>query len=64
MVSKVFVYLTHLILPQISQTYLKIFVWLQHLIQSPFQDEFDSAADIFLGLDQITFADSDPGHNN
>jgi len=24
------------------------------------QDEFDSAADIFLGLDQITFADSEP----
>ena len=33
MVSKVFVHLTHLKLPQISQTYLKIFVWLEHLMK-------------------------------
>ena len=33
MVTKVFVHLTHLKLPQISQTYLKIFVWLEHLIK-------------------------------
>jgi len=33
MVSKVFVHLTHLKLPQVSQTYLKIFVWLEHLMK-------------------------------
>ena len=33
MASKVFVYLTQLKLPQISQTYLKICVWLEHLIK-------------------------------
>jgi len=33
MESKVFVNLTHLKLPQISQTYLKIFVWLKHLMK-------------------------------
>ena len=33
MVSKVFVHLTHLKLPQISQTYLKIFVWLENLMK-------------------------------
>ena len=31
MQTKVFVYLTHLKLSQISQTYLKIFIWLEHL---------------------------------
>ena len=33
MESKVFLHLTQLKLPQINQTYLKIFVWLQHLIK-------------------------------
>ena len=33
MVTKVFVHLTHLKLLQISQTYPKIFVWLEHLIK-------------------------------
>ena len=33
LVSKVFVHLTRLKLSQISQTYLKIFVWLEHLIK-------------------------------
>ena len=31
MVTKVFVYLTHLKQPEISQTYLNISVWLEHL---------------------------------
>ena len=30
---KVFVHLTHLNLIQIGQTYLKFFVWLEHLIK-------------------------------
>ena len=30
---KVFVHLTHLKLLQIAQTYLKFFVWLEHLIK-------------------------------
>ena len=33
MVSKVFVHLTHLKWAKISQTYLKLFVWLQNLIK-------------------------------
>ena len=33
MVSKVFVHLTNLKLPQISPTYLKFFVLLEHLIR-------------------------------
>ena len=33
MVTKVFVHLNHLKLPQIGQTYLKIFVWLEHLMK-------------------------------
>ena len=33
MVTKVFVNLTHLKLPQISQSFLKCFVWLEHLIK-------------------------------
>ena len=33
MVTKVFVHLTHLKFPQISQTFLKFFVWLEHLIK-------------------------------
>ena len=33
METKVFVHLTHLKLPQISQTYLKILVWSEHLMQ-------------------------------
>ena len=33
MCTKVFVHLTHLKLPQISKTYLKIFVWSGHLIK-------------------------------
>ena len=33
MVKKVFVHLTHLILSQISKTYFKIFVLLEHLIK-------------------------------
>ena len=32
-VTKVFVYLTHLKLPQISQIYLKFYLWLEHLIR-------------------------------
>ena len=31
MQTKVFVYLTHLKLSQISQAYLKNFIWLEHL---------------------------------
>ena len=33
MLTKVFVYLTHLKSPQISSAYLKFFVWLQYLIK-------------------------------
>ena len=33
MCTKVFIHLTHLKLPQISKTYLKIFVWSGHLIK-------------------------------
>ena len=32
-VTKVFVYLTHLRLPQINQIYLEMFVWLDHMIE-------------------------------
>ena len=31
--TKVFVHLTHLKLPQISHTFLKIFIWLENLIK-------------------------------
>ena len=33
MCTKVFLHLTHLKLPQISQTYLKLLVWSGHLIK-------------------------------
>ena len=42
--TKVFVHLTHLKLPQISKTYLKIFVWSGHLIKihlEQFKTHFD-----------------------
>ena len=47
MVTKVFVYLTLLKLPQISQTYLKIFVWLEHLIKIHLEYYKKNFLDIF-----------------
>ena len=58
MVSKVFVYFTHLKLPQISQTYLKKFVWLQHLKNTP----KENYGKHFLGIFHH-FTRSDKFHN-
>ena len=40
MMKKVLYHLTHLKLPRISQTYFKIFVWLEHLINIPLGLEY------------------------
>ena len=47
MVSKVFVNLTNLKLPQLSQAYLKIFVWLQHLIKIH-QEYYENNFEVFF----------------